>query len=110
MTIVHIVLFQIEADADASKVTDFCQRMLALKSDCIHPTTQRPYVKSVIGGKDNSLDDRTAGLTHGFVVEFENEEDRKYYIEKDPAHAAFKASLTGVVQKVTVVDFAPGEF
>lgn len=28
--------------------------MLALRSACIHPTTNEPYVKSIVGGKDNS--------------------------------------------------------
>ena len=50
------------------------------------------------------------GLTHGFVVEFENEEDRKYYLEKDPAHLAFGKSLSGAVASITVLDFNPGIF
>jgi len=49
-------------------------------------------------------------FTHGFVSEFENEEDRKYYLEKDPAHLAFVKSLDGIVQNVRVVDFEPGKF
>jgi hypothetical protein len=28
--------------------------MLALREKCIHPTTQKTYVKSSVGGKDNS--------------------------------------------------------
>lgn len=28
--------------------------MLALRSACIHPATNEPYVKSIVGGKDNS--------------------------------------------------------
>lgn len=49
-------------------------------------------------------------MTHGFVVEFENEEDRKYYLEKDPAHLAFVKSLDGLVNSITVLDFNPGIF
>lgn len=30
------------------------ERMLALKNNCVHPETKEPYVKSSIGGKDNS--------------------------------------------------------
>ena len=29
-------------------------KMLALKHKCIHPTTSRHYIKSMLGGKDNS--------------------------------------------------------
>lgn len=30
------------------------QRMLALKDSCVHPTSQKPYIKSASGGTDNS--------------------------------------------------------
>lgn len=49
-------------------------------------------------------------FSHGFVSEFDNEEDRKYYLEKDPVHLEFVASLKDVVQNVRVVDFVPGTF
>lgn len=49
-------------------------------------------------------------FTHGFVSEFDSQEDRKYYLEKDPAHLEFVASLKDVVQNVRVVDFEPGVF
>jgi hypothetical protein len=44
------------------------------------------------------------------VSEFQSEEDRKYYLETDPAHLEFVASLTDVIQNVRVVDFEPGKF
>jgi hypothetical protein len=28
--------------------------MLALKDKCLHPTTNKPYVKMAMGGKENS--------------------------------------------------------
>jgi len=50
------------------------------------------------------------GFSHGFVSYFENEEDRKYYLEQDPVHLAFMKSLQGILQNVRVVDFTPGVF
>jgi len=44
------------------------------------------------------------------VSEFENEEDRRYYLEKDPAHLEFVRSLGEIIQNVRVVDFEPGVF
>ena len=46
------------------------------------------------------------------MVEFENEEDRDYYLEKDPAHLDFVRSITSdnVVTGITVIDFVPGVF
>jgi hypothetical protein len=112
--------------------------MLALKTNCIHPETKKPYIKSAIGGKDNSTEGIQVGspsamksrwhkclmfelctnhnstfkngVTHVFVSEFENEEDREYYLNKDPAHLEFVKSLSGVVEKGQVVDFTPGVF
>jgi hypothetical protein len=31
-----------------------CSRMLALKDTCMHPQSQKPYIKSYGGGKNNS--------------------------------------------------------
>ena len=102
--------------------------MLALQDKCLHPQTKQPYVKSYGGGRDNSpeglqvvralvlphllqtLTLEQGAFTHGFVSEFQNEEDRKYYLEQDPAHLEFVASLTDVIQNVRVVDFEPGKF
>jgi hypothetical protein len=102
--------------------------MLALKDKCLHPTSKTPYVKSGIGGKQNSPEGKTVsfpilslyetgltssfqgGMTHIFVVEFANEEDRTYYLEKDPVHLGFVKSIGGVVKNAQVVDFTPGVF
>ena len=50
------------------------------------------------------------GLSHVFIAEFTSLEDRKYYLEQDPAHLAFVASVGSVVADATVVDFMPGVF
>jgi hypothetical protein len=47
--------------------------------------------------------------THGFVVEFENAEDRDYYVDKDPAHQEFVKFAGGVANGVKVVDYEPGK-
>ncbi|OCL09562.1 hypothetical protein AOQ84DRAFT_18479 [Glonium stellatum] len=110
MGIVHIVLFEFKPTTTHQVVEDVCKRMLALREKCLHPSTQKPYLKSSAGGRDNSPEGHQGGFSHGFVVEFENNEDRKYYLEKDPEHLAFVKSLEGVVQNVRVVDFEPGKF
>lgn len=51
-----------------------------------------------------------AVYTHGFVVEFESEEDVKYYLKEDPAHIAFVKSLDGLVEKLGIMDYMPGVF
>lgn len=44
------------------------------------------------------------------MVEFENEEDRRYYLKEDPAHAAFVKSMDGLVDGLGVMDFEDGVF
>jgi hypothetical protein len=46
-------------------------------------------------------------FTHGFIAEFASEADRQYYVSTDPAHMAFGATLTGIVDRVLVLDFTP---
>jgi hypothetical protein len=50
------------------------------------------------------------GITHGFVVEFDNEEDREYYLDKDPAHLSFKESVGALLDRAQVIDFEPGKY
>lgn len=45
------------------------------------------------------------GITHAFVVEFANAEDRDYYVQKDPAHQDFVRSLDGLIEKAQAIDF-----
>ncbi|KAK4903243.1 hypothetical protein LTR27_000171 [Elasticomyces elasticus] len=110
MPIMHIVLFEFKPNSHHAQVEDACQRMVALQHKCRHPTTNELYVKGHGGGRDTSPEGHQGAFTHGFISEFQNEEDRKYYLEKDPAHLEFVASLDGLVQNVRVVDFEPGKF
>ncbi|MCJ1347007.1 hypothetical protein MMC31_005227 [Peltigera leucophlebia] len=110
MDIVHIVMFQFKDIASAEQVQDASDCMLALQSACVHPTTNQPYVKSIIGGKDNSPEGLQNGITHVFIAEFETDDDRKYYLDKDPAHIAFKQRLGPLLERAQVVDFVPGSF
>ncbi|CAK7214324.1 hypothetical protein SBRCBS47491_002102 [Sporothrix bragantina] len=110
MTFTHIVLFQFKDSADAEAIKAAGVRFLSLGNECVHPTTKAPYVLSVQGGKDNSIEPFQQGSTHGFVMEFATAADRAYYVHEDPAHAAFVASVKDFVEKITVLDFTPGEF
>ncbi|KAF3763117.1 stress responsive A/B barrel domain protein [Cryphonectria parasitica EP155] len=110
MGIIHVVMFAFEPLAPAEDVQGVCDRMLALKDNCVHPQSKKPYVKMGMGGRDNSTEGHQGGITHVFISEFENEEDRQYYLKEDPAHLAFVKSISGIVAKAQVVDFTPGIF
>ncbi|KAF5008541.1 hypothetical protein FDECE_5197 [Fusarium decemcellulare] len=110
MSITHTVLFQFKADASPDDVKETVGKLFALKDNCLHPTTNTPYIVSLKGGKDNSPEGLQGGLTHGFVAEFKSAEDRDYYVKKDPAHQAFIATLPALLEKVVAVDFTDGVF
>ncbi|EPE28524.1 Dimeric alpha+beta barrel [Glarea lozoyensis ATCC 20868] len=110
MTLVHIVLFEFKPTTEHEVIQDVCRRMLALKADCVHPRTNRPYILESSGGRDNSPEGHQGGFSHGFVSHFASEEDRKYYLTEDPAHLAFVKSLDGIIQNVRVVDYEPGKY
>ncbi|KAI9764315.1 MAG: hypothetical protein M1840_008533 [Geoglossum simile] len=110
MAVVHIVLFQFKPDVTLEVMQDVCQRMLDLKDKCIHPTTNKPYIKSSTGGRDCSPEGLQHGMTHAFVVEFENKAHSLHYINEDLAHRTFVKSIEGVVASAQVLDFVPGVF
>lgn len=44
--------------------------MLALQTACLHPTTNKPYVKAIIGGKENSSEGRQVCEIFFFLLIF----------------------------------------
>ncbi|KAK2478257.1 hypothetical protein H9L39_10745 [Fusarium oxysporum f. sp. albedinis] len=92
MSITHTVLFQFKDDVDQKDIRKTCDDFLQLKDQCIHPTSNKPYILSLQGGKDNSPEGMQNGITHGFVATFESAEDRDYYVKTDPAHQTFIAN------------------
>ncbi|KAI1804319.1 stress responsive A/B barrel domain protein [Daldinia bambusicola] len=110
MAVKHLVLFAFKADAGAEIVKEGTSRMLSLKEGCIHPTSQRPYIKALTGGKDNSIEGAQDGITYAFVVEFESIEDRNYYVNKDQYHAKFKSDMVPYLEKLIIVDYSEGVF
>ncbi|KAI0406535.1 stress responsive A/B barrel domain-containing protein [Xylaria palmicola] len=107
MPVNHLVLFQFKDDASAEQVDEKAvAQMLALKEACLHPATQKPYIRSLTGGKDNSTEGRQDGIQYAFVVEFESVEDREFYAHKDPAHLNFVANALTNIAKAIVVDYS----
>ncbi|KAK0649346.1 stress responsive A/B barrel domain protein [Cercophora newfieldiana] len=110
MGIVHIVMFSFKPLVPPEEIEGTCQRLLGLKDKCVHPNTKQPYIKSAMGGTDTSSEQLQDGITHVFVCEFENAEDRAYYLNEDPTYAAFCKNVEGIIEKKQVVDFCPGQF
>ncbi|KAF1830479.1 hypothetical protein BDW02DRAFT_642162 [Decorospora gaudefroyi] len=109
MPIIHIVLFEWKPTASHYQIQKICTQMLALKENCIHATTQKPYIKSFTGGKNNSPEGHAGNLSHGFVVEFESVADRDYYVHEDAAHLAFVKDAGELIEGIKVLDYEVGK-
>ncbi|RAR04508.1 stress responsive A/B barrel domain containing protein [Stemphylium lycopersici] len=106
----HIVLFEFKHGTSAFAIKEVTSRFFGLKKACVHPTTYRPYIVSIAGGKDISTENLQNGISHAFVLQFHSLQDRDYYVNDDPVHKAFKEAADAVVEKATVVDFQNGVF
>lgn len=123
----HIVLFQYGPEITASTKNNVSAAFLALKDACRLPDGSR-YVLSIDGGLNNSPEGLAKGMEvrrapvshpshltcsadqHGFVLAFRSAAERDYYLDEDPAHQAFKASIAEKVVDAVVLDFESGEF
>ncbi|KAK3215308.1 hypothetical protein GRF29_19g2824420 [Pseudopithomyces chartarum] len=110
MSITHVVFFGFKPTVSQEQIVDAFQRLQNLEQECIHPTSSKPYIKSLKAGGNNSPEGHANPFTHAFVVEFESAEDRDYYVDKDPAHTEFKKFIFDLLGHIQVVDFEPGNF
>lgn len=93
----HIVLFKFKKDAAKEQVDKVVKafRDLPGKIDAIHDFE---------AGIDVSIENKSKGFTHGFVVTFRNEADRAIYLPH-PEHQEFVKLVGPVVEDVIVFDY-----
>lgn len=109
--ILHVVHFRFYPSITPELRASTSQAFLNLRYTCISPTTKKPYIKSFTGGRDVSIENLQHGFSHVFLLEFETEKDRDWYVNEDPVHRAFGVEqLTGVVEDVMVLDFRRDQF
>lgn len=114
-------------DPMTADLMQFCDDMLRLKTTCLRPTSNEPYIVASSGGIDNSPEGAQVcrperrpkrlcllvskgGFTHGFVVEFASKEDRDYYVSADPVHQAFVKKNGSRFEDVRVIDYEKGVY
>jgi hypothetical protein len=101
--ITHIVLFKYSPSITWTDLQSHFDSFLALPSKCLHPSTGKPYMLSMKAGKNMSWEPFSKGMTHGFVLEFKNQEDLDYYLTEDPVHLAFSAAAKPLIEDSVVV-------
>ncbi|KIP04700.1 hypothetical protein PHLGIDRAFT_182708 [Phlebiopsis gigantea 11061_1 CR5-6] len=107
--VVHIVMFEYAPGVTAPTKAAVSAAFVALRETCRLPSGAR-YILAVDGGPNSSPEGQTHGMEHAFVVAFRSAAERDYYLDADPAHQAFKASVREKVAGAVVFDFASGEF
>lgn len=93
----HIVLFKFKPEATPEKVAEIVAAFEALPSKI-------KEIKGFQWGTNNSPEKLDKGLTHAFILTFDNEKDRDTYLPH-PAHKAFGGIVGPWLADVTVVDF-----
>lgn len=96
-TVEHIVLFKFKPETTPEKVAEIVAAFEALP-------TQIKQIKGFKWGTNNSPEKLNKGLTHAFILTFNNEQDRDAYLPH-PAHKAFGTIVGPWLDDVTVVDF-----
>lgn len=93
----HVVLFKFKPEASPAKVQEIVDAFNALPSKISE-------IKGYQWGTNNSPEKHDKGLTHAFILTFNNEKDRDTYLVH-PAHKDFGKIVGPWLADVTVVDF-----
>jgi hypothetical protein len=107
----HIVLFQYSEATTPQQRQETEQRFHSLAES---KRQGRRYIASIESGVQNSPEGLHRGLEHGFIVTFESEGDRNYYLGEplitnpacyDPIHHEFKRFVVQHVSPTGVLVF-----
>lgn len=93
----HVVLFKFKDDASKDQVKAVTDAFAALPSKI-------ETIKDFEWGTDVSVENKSEGFTHCFVVSFADEKGREEYLPH-PAHKDFVKLVGPVLDKVLVVDY-----
>jgi len=93
----HVVMFKFKDGTSAVKLAEIEKAFCALpgKIDAIH---------GFEWGTDVSVEGKTMGFTHCFLVTFRDEAGRDIYLPH-PAHEAFRAIMRPHLENVLVIDY-----
>lgn len=93
----HVVLFKFKDDATSDQVKAVTDAFAALPSKI-------DAIKGFEWGTDVSVESKSQGFTHCFVVSFADEKGREEYLPH-PDHKEFVKLVGPVLDKVLVVDY-----
>jgi hypothetical protein len=97
----HMVFFSFHQNATPDQIRTLIFNFLALKDKI-------PGIISFETGVNNSPEGLNQGLTHAFVLTFDNLQSRDRYLPH-PEHQRFVKENLSIVDKVMVIDYTPEE-
>ncbi|KAF4159243.1 hypothetical protein CNMCM8927_000086 [Aspergillus lentulus] len=107
MVVSHVVILSFKPDISDADKEKALESLREIKDKALHPTTGKPLVKNLTGGKNNSPKNFNKGYQYAFTWQFDSPEDRDYYTFKDPYHALITPLVISAVENVIVVDYTP---
>lgn len=93
----HVVLFKFKETVTPEEIQEVVENFQALPSKI-------DTIVEFECGTDVSVENKSDGFTHGFVVTFQNEQGRATYLPH-PAHQAFVKLAGPRIDKVLVFDY-----
>jgi len=93
----HIVLLKFKDGTTEEQIGKFFEDVLDLSESV-------PGIDDYVSGTNCSLESRTPGLTHGFIMTFSDVAARDAYIVH-PEHERFKTMALGVIETLLIFDF-----
>nr|WP_298797677.1 Dabb family protein [uncultured Acetobacter sp.] len=114
-TVRHMVMFTFRPGTTPAQRAEVTRRFVALASLSRRPDG-KPVVSSIETGAQSSGENSDLGLEQGYLVTFQSEGDRNFYVGRpivtdvncfDPAHDTFKTFAGPYLANVVVFDFSP---
>lgn len=97
----HVVLFKFKSDVTKEQIEEVEAAFAELPKKI-------KQIKGYEAGTDVSVEGKSEGFTHGFVVTFASEKGREIYLPH-PAHKEFVGLVGPRIEKVLVFDFWTGK-
>ncbi|KAM0266195.1 hypothetical protein ACHAPA_007196 [Fusarium lateritium] len=102
--IIHVVQLRFKSEIGKDKIDQVISDIRSLKTKCVLPGTNDPYIQHITAGEDNSVEGLQNGFTHMIITAFESTEHRDYYAKSDPAHLTLSAGIRPVLEGIQVLD------
>jgi hypothetical protein len=93
----HVVLVKFEEDAEKKAVKSALEKVVAMPKDI-------DLIKGLEWGVNNSPEGLSRGLTHGFIMSFDNAKDRDAYLPH-PDHQEVVKAILPLVEDLLVIDY-----